>query len=158
MLAPETPFSGGADLVMDPTNSDRLYAVMWDHRREPDVRTYGGVGSGLFRSDDGGDTWKRLQNVLELTPGNANGPADESGLASDETLGRIGVALAPSDPTRVYVITTHTFGQDKGFYVSDDAGESFKRRRGRGRRAASAGGSGGSGSTRRTSSTCSWPA
>ena len=125
VLAPETPFSGGADLVMDPTNSDRLYAVMWDHRREPDVRTYGGVGSGLFRTDDGGDTWKRLQNVLTFTPGNANGPADESGLASDETLGRIGVAVAPSDPNRVYVITTHTFGQDKGFYVSNDAGESF---------------------------------
>ena len=125
VLAPETPFSGGADLVMDPTDSDRLYAVMWDHRREPDVRTYGGVGSGLFRTDDGGDTWKRLQNVLTFTPGNANGPADESGLASDETLGRIGVAVAPSDPNRVYVITTHTFGQDKGFYVSNDAGESF---------------------------------
>ena len=125
VLAPETPFSGGADLVMDPTDSDRLYAVMWDHRREPDVRTYGGVGSGLFRTDDGGDTWKRLQNVQTFTPGNANGPADESGLASDETLGRIGVALAPSNPKRVYVITTHTFGQDKGFYVSDDAGESF---------------------------------
>ena len=69
VLAPETPFSGGADLVMDPTNPERLYAVMWDHRREPDVRTYGGVGSGLFRSDDGGDTWKRLQNVVTFTPG-----------------------------------------------------------------------------------------
>jgi photosystem II stability/assembly factor-like uncharacterized protein len=125
VLAPETPFSGGADLVMDPTNPERLYAAMWDHRREPDVRTYGGVGSGLFRTDDGGDTWKRLQNVETFTPGNANGPPDTSGLASDETLGRIGVAVAPSDPNRVYVITTHTFGQDKGFYVSNDAGESF---------------------------------
>ena len=98
---------------------------MWDHRREPDVRTYGGVGSGLFRTDDGGDTWKRLENVLTCTPGNASGPADASGLASDETLGRIGVALAPSNPNRVYVITTHTFGQDKGFYVSNDGGDSF---------------------------------
>ena len=125
VLAPETPFTGGADLVMDPSDPDRLYAAMWDHRREPDVRTYGGVGSGLFRTDDGGDTWKRLQNVLTFTPGNASGPADASGLASDETLGRIGVAVAPNDPNRVYVITTHTFGQDKGFYVSNDAGESF---------------------------------
>ncbi|MGH3308751.1 MAG: WD40/YVTN/BNR-like repeat-containing protein, partial [Nocardioides sp.] len=125
VLAPETPFTGGADLVMDPSDPDRLYAAMWDHRREPDVRTYGGVGSGLFRTDDGGDTWKRLQNVETFTPGNANGPPDTSGLASDETLGRIGVAVAPSDPNRVYVITTHTFGQDKGFYVSNDAGESF---------------------------------
>ncbi len=125
VLAPETPFTGGADLVMDPTDPDRLYAAMWDHRREPDVRTYGGVGSGLFRTDDGGDTWKRLENVLTKTPAGPSGPADESGLESDETLGRIGVAVAPNDPNRVYVITTHTFGQDKGFYVSNDAGESF---------------------------------
>jgi photosystem II stability/assembly factor-like uncharacterized protein len=125
VLAPETPFTGGADLVMDPANPERLYAAMWDHRREPDVRTYGGVGSGLFRTDDGGDTWKRLENVVTKTPGGPGGPADESGLESDETLGRIGVAVAPSNPNRVYVITTHTFGQDKGFYVSNDAGESF---------------------------------
>jgi photosystem II stability/assembly factor-like uncharacterized protein len=125
VLANATPFSGGADLVMDPSNPNRLYAAMWDHRREPDIRTYGGVGSGLWRTDDGGATWKRLENVLTKTPGNNNGPPDESGLVSDDTLGRIGVAVAPSNPNRVYVITTHTFGQDKGFYVSNDAGESF---------------------------------
>jgi photosystem II stability/assembly factor-like uncharacterized protein len=119
VLAPETPFTGGADLVMDPRNPQRLYAAMWDHRREPDVRTYGGVGSGLFRTDDGGATWKRLQNVVTKTPG------DATGLVSDASLGRIGVALAPSNPDRVYVITTATFGQDKGFYVSNDGGESF---------------------------------
>jgi photosystem II stability/assembly factor-like uncharacterized protein len=120
VLAPETPFTGGADLVMDPENPDRLYAAMWDHRREPDVRTYGGLGSGLFRTDNGGNTWKRLENVKALTPG------DATGLAKDESLGRIGVALAPSNPKRVYVITTATFGQDKGFYVSDDRGETFQ--------------------------------
>ena len=119
VLAPETPFTGGADLVMDPRNPLRLYAAMWDHRREPDVRTYGGVGSGLFRTDNGGETWKRLENVVTKTPG------DATGLVSDPSLGRIGVTLAPSNPDRVYVITTATFGQDKGFYVSNDAGESF---------------------------------
>jgi photosystem II stability/assembly factor-like uncharacterized protein len=46
---------------------------------------------------------------------------------SDASLGRIGVALAPSNPDRVYVITTHTFGQDKAFLVSDDGGNSFTR-------------------------------
>jgi photosystem II stability/assembly factor-like uncharacterized protein len=120
VLAPETPFTGGADLVMDPRDPNRLYAAMWDHRREPDVRTYGGVGSGLFRTDDGGASWKRLENVETLTPG------DTTGLVSHESLGRIGVALAPNKPDRVYVITTATFGQDKGFYVSDNRGESFK--------------------------------
>jgi photosystem II stability/assembly factor-like uncharacterized protein len=119
VLAPATPFSGGADLVMDPRNPNRLYAAMWDHLREPDVRTYGGVGSGLWRTDDGGATWTRLENVVTKTPG------DATGLARDASLGRIGVALAPGNPDRVYVITTATFGQDKGFYVSNDGGESF---------------------------------
>jgi photosystem II stability/assembly factor-like uncharacterized protein len=122
VLEPATPFTGGADLVMDPRNPDRLYAAMWDHRREPDVRTYGGVGSGLFRTDDGGATWKRLDNVVS-----APTAADPTGLAVDASLGRIGVGLAPSNPDRVYVITTHTFGQDKGFFVSNDRGESFTR-------------------------------
>jgi photosystem II stability/assembly factor-like uncharacterized protein len=119
VLGPETPFTGGADLAIDPTNPNRIFAAMWDHRREPDVRTYGGVGSGLFRSEDGGDSWTRLDDVLELSPG------DATGLAPDASLGRIGVALAPGDPQRVYVITTATFGQDKGFYVSRDGGDSF---------------------------------
>jgi photosystem II stability/assembly factor-like uncharacterized protein len=122
VLAPATPFTGGADLVMDPRNPNRLYAAMWDHRREPDVRTYGGVGSGLWRTDNGGATWKRLENVVS-----APTPADPTGLAVDQSLGRIGVALSPSNPDRVYVITTHTFGQDKGFFVSNDGGESFTR-------------------------------
>jgi hypothetical protein len=120
VLAPETPFAGGADLAIDPTNPNRIFAAMWDHRREPDLRTYGGLGSGLFRSDDGGDTWTRLENTV------TNSPRDVSGLKQDASLGRIGVALAPSNPNRVYVISTATFGQDKGFYVSDDGGDSFR--------------------------------
>jgi photosystem II stability/assembly factor-like uncharacterized protein len=119
VLTPETPFTGGIDLAIDPSNPNRIFAAMWDHRREPDLRTYGGTGSGLFRSLDGGDTWTRLTNVTSLSPG------DATGLASSDTLGRIGVALAPSNPSRVYVITTATFGQDKGFYVSNDGGDSF---------------------------------
>jgi hypothetical protein len=92
---------------------------MWDHQRTPEFRIYGGSGSGLFRSTDGGNRWTRLQNVETFSPG------DTTGLASSETLGRIGVAIAPSNPDKVYVITTATYGQDKGFYVSDDGGESF---------------------------------
>jgi photosystem II stability/assembly factor-like uncharacterized protein len=119
VLANPTPFSGVADLAMDPRDPNRIYAAMWDHRREPDVRTYGGVGSGLWRTDDGGATWKRLDNVVTKTPG------DPTGLAVDQSLGRIGVALAPSNPDRVYVITSHTNGDNKGFYVSNDRGETF---------------------------------
>jgi photosystem II stability/assembly factor-like uncharacterized protein len=120
VLAPENGFSGGIDLAIDPSNPDRIFAAMWQRRREPDLRTYGGVGSGLWRSDDGGDTWERLENVTSLSPG------DETGLTRSDTLGRIGVALAPNNPNRVYVITTATFGQDKGFYVSNDGGDSFQ--------------------------------
>jgi DNA-binding transcriptional ArsR family regulator len=119
VLAPETPFTGGIDLAIDPSNPDRVFAAMWDHRREPHIRKYGGVGSGLFRSDDGGETWTRLENVTTLASG------DPTGLASDPDLGRIGVAIAPSNPDRVYVITGRTNGGDKGFYVSNDGGASF---------------------------------
>jgi hypothetical protein len=83
---------------------------------------YGGVGSGLYRSDDGGDTWTRLENIV--------GPVNSydqtgSGLTSDPSLGRIGVAVAPSDPNRVYVVFGSPCGPDKGFYVSNDGGDSF---------------------------------
>jgi photosystem II stability/assembly factor-like uncharacterized protein len=120
ILGPENGFSGAIDLAVDPTNPNRIFAAMWQRRREPDLRTYGGVGSGLWRSEDGGDTWERLENVTSLSPG------DTTGLTRSDTLGRIGVALAPSNPDRVYVITTATFGQDKGFYVSNDGGDSFQ--------------------------------
>jgi photosystem II stability/assembly factor-like uncharacterized protein/transposase-like protein len=121
ILAPENEFTGGIDLAIDPTNPDRIFAAMWQRRREPDLRTYGGVGSGLFRTEDGGDTWERLENVT----GTLN-PGDTTGLAQSELLGRIGVAIAPSDPNRIYVITTQTGGQDKGFFVSNDGGDSFQ--------------------------------
>jgi hypothetical protein len=117
VLPPETPFSGGIDLAIDPSNPDRIYAAMWDHRRQPHLRTYAGVGSGVFRSDDGGDTWTRLDNVVDLEPG-------ETGLASDESLGRIGIGLAESNPERLYVIAGGQAGL-VGFYVSDDGGDSF---------------------------------
>jgi Sortilin, neurotensin receptor 3, len=113
--------TGGVDLTIDPTNPKRVFAALWDHKRNSGARVYGGVGSGLFRSDDGGDTWKRLENV------NGTSPTDQSGtgLKSDESLGRIGVAVAPNDPKRVYVITGNSLGPDKGFYVSNDGGDSF---------------------------------
>ena len=53
ILAPENGFSGGIDLAVDPSNPNRIFAAMWQRRREPDLRTYGGVGLGLWRSEDG---------------------------------------------------------------------------------------------------------
>ena len=51
----------------DPSNSQRIFAVLWDHHRNNGARTYGGIGSGLFRSDDGGDTWTPLTDGLPTT-------------------------------------------------------------------------------------------
>jgi hypothetical protein len=113
--------TGGVDLAIDPTRPDRVFAVLWDHKRNNGARVYGGVGSGLFRSDDGGDNWKRLENIQGTHPSDEAG----TGLKSDASLGRIGVALAPGDPNRVYVISGTQFGPDKGFYVSNDGGDTF---------------------------------
>jgi photosystem II stability/assembly factor-like uncharacterized protein len=113
--------TGGVDLAQDPANHNRVYAVLWDHKRNNGARVYGGVGSGLFRTDNGGDTWTRLQNVN----GTASTDAAKTGLTSDASLGRIGVAVAPNDPNRVYVVSGTQYGLDKGFYVSNDGGDSF---------------------------------
>ncbi|HZC74106.1 MAG TPA: hypothetical protein VE442_25700 [Jatrophihabitans sp.] len=113
--------TGGVDLAIDPANHNRIYAVLWDHHRNNGARVYGGVGSGLFRSDNGGNTWTRLQNVNGVAPTDDAG----TGLTSDVSLGRIGVAIAPSDPNRVYVVSATQYGPDKGFYVSNDGGDSF---------------------------------
>ncbi len=114
--------TGGVDLAMDPANHNRVYATLWDHKRNNGARVYGGVGSGLFRTDNGGKSWTRLQNIDGSAPTDASG----TGLTSDASLGRIGVAIAPNNPNRVYVISGTQYGLDKGFYVSDDGGTTFK--------------------------------
>ena len=110
VLAGDNSTTGAADLAIDPTNPNRVFAAMWDHLREPDLRTYGGVGSGVYRSTDGGTTWQRLTNGLP--PPSA-------------TIGRIGVAVAPSNPQRVFAIVIQTGGLFQGLYRSDDGGDSW---------------------------------
>ncbi len=122
VLAPPNDTTGGIDLAIDPSNHNRIFAALWDHKRNNGARVYGGVGSGLYRSDDGGDTWTRLENIV--------GPVNSydqtgTGLHSDPSLGRIGIGVAPSDPSRVYVVFGSPYGPDKGFYVSNDGGDSF---------------------------------
>ncbi len=105
--------TGAADLVMDPADPQVLYAALWAARVAPwEVR--GGesfviAGSGLYKSTDGGTTW------LPLTKGL---PTGEDGLA------RIGIAIASSEPKRVY-LTVESKNKGAGIYRSDDAGESF---------------------------------
>jgi hypothetical protein len=112
ILAGANDFTGATEVFLDPSNAQRLYAILWDHRREPDKRTYGGVGSGIFRSTNGGATWQRLGNGLP--PASAD-------------VGRIGLGVSASDPRRLYAIVNQTSGFFEGFYGSTDGGDRWTR-------------------------------
>ncbi len=100
--------TGVADLVADPSNPDKLFAALWDFRRTPDFFRSGGPGSGLYVTYDGGDTWSEL------------GP-DEGLPAGD--LGRMGLAVAPSDPDVVYALVE---AERSELLRSDDGGRTFR--------------------------------
>src|ERR1700722_41582 len=102
---------GGMDLVFDPRNSQTIFASMWSSRRPPWTTGggYDGTESGLYKSTDGGNTWQQLSKGL---PGPAEG------------IGRIGPAVSPSDPDRMYAWVNAKKGS--GIYRSDDAGESWQ--------------------------------
>jgi photosystem II stability/assembly factor-like uncharacterized protein len=103
--------TGAIDLAFDPRNAQTIYGVMWASRRPPWTTSgaYGAPGSGLYKSVDGGTTWRELTE----------------GLPSGSNLGRIGIAIAPSDPSRMYAMVQS--GNAGGVYRSDDAGEGWQR-------------------------------
>jgi photosystem II stability/assembly factor-like uncharacterized protein len=94
--------TGASDLCMDPTNPRILYAGFWQVGRKPWTLESGGPGSGVFKSTDGGDTWKRLEGGLP------------TGI-----LGRIGITVSPARPDRVWAIVEAGKG---GLFRSDDGG------------------------------------
>jgi len=121
---------GAVDLALDPQHSRTLYASLWATRRPP-WSVYAPTnlpGGGLYKSTDGGDTWQKLGN----------------GLPADESVGKIGVAVAPSNSNRVYAVVDDlgtaiapslrvaaAKGPDApkpagGIYVSDDAGATWR--------------------------------
>jgi photosystem II stability/assembly factor-like uncharacterized protein len=101
--------TGAIQVEFDPTNPQIIFADMWEHREGPwENGNFSGTNSGLYKSTDGGDTWRRL------TPGLP---------AAGQGLGRIGVGMAPSDPKRMYA--TVDARENGGIYRSDDAGESW---------------------------------
>lgn len=100
--------TGGIDVLFDPTNANKIYAVLWEARQAPwENGVFSGPGSGILVSEDGGDTWRPLTEGL---------PTFEN-----DGLGRIGITVAPSDPMRLFA--TVEAQQNGGLYRSDDAGE-----------------------------------
>ena len=103
--------TGGADVVLSPTDPNTVYAVLWAARQGPwENAAWSGPTSGLFKSTDGGASWSQLAGGLPTT---ADG------------LGRLGIGISPSDPRRIYV--TATAGAKSGLYRSDDAGATWTR-------------------------------
>jgi photosystem II stability/assembly factor-like uncharacterized protein len=102
--------TGGIDVVIDPKNPSVVYAVMWEARQGPwENGVFTGPGSGVFKSTDGGATWRPIMKGL---------PTFE-----EHNLGRIGITIAPSDTRRLFA--TVEASRNAGLYRSDDAGESW---------------------------------
>ncbi|MEO6348756.1 MAG: hypothetical protein ABIO60_12685 [Aquaticitalea sp.] len=101
--------TGCADLTMDPKNPNVLYASMWEFRRSGWSFESGGENSALYKSIDGGATWNKIQNGF---------PKGK--------LGRLGIAIAPSNPNILYTVIEAEEDLKKGLYRSDDAGASWK--------------------------------
>ena len=99
--------TGAADLAMDPNNPDHLYAALWHHGRTPWFILSGGEGGGIYKSTDGGSSWRQVTAGL---------PA---------LVGKIGLDLAASMPSRLYAIVEAELGLG-GLYVSDDFGEQWR--------------------------------
>jgi photosystem II stability/assembly factor-like uncharacterized protein len=101
--------TGAIDVAFDPSDPNTIYAVLWEARQGPwENGAFRGPGSGIYKSADGGDTWRALTDGL---------PTFEDGL------GRIGITVASSDPSRLYA--TVAVGGTGLVYRSDDAGESW---------------------------------
>ena len=100
--------TGAVDLSMDPRNPRILYATTWQAHRTPWSLESGGAGSGLWKTTDGGDTWKRLTGE-----GLPKGP-----------WGRLGVAISPANPDRVWAVIEADAG---GVYRSDDRGRTWQK-------------------------------
>ena len=102
---------GAGDLEMDPSDPNVLYAGMWQARRFAWGLRAAGPGTGLYKSTDGGDTWRNLTN--------------NPGLPTGENRGRIGVAVSGANPNRVWTIVEAEDDQT-GVFRSDDGGASWE--------------------------------
>ena len=103
------PSTGAGDVIMDPKNPNVLYASMWQFRRTGWGFNSGGENSGLYKSTDGGATWNKIHNGF---------PKGK--------LGRIAVAVAPSDGNILYAVLETEDKSKNGLWKSTDAGKSWE--------------------------------
>ncbi|MFQ5705378.1 MAG: glycosyl hydrolase [Gemmatimonadales bacterium] len=102
--------TGVTDIEFDPSNPDVIYAAAYQRRRRIWSLLGGGPGSGIYKSTDGGESWRKITNGL---------PKGD--------MGKIGLAVTPADPDIVYA-TIQANDEERGFYRSRDKGESWERR------------------------------
>jgi len=100
---------GATELVMDPRIPDRMFAATWQRHRTVAAYMGGGPGTGLYRSDDGGDTWTELTNGIPKT-----------------WKGKTGLAISPHDPDVLYA-AVELDRRTGGLYRSNDGGNSWKK-------------------------------
>jgi photosystem II stability/assembly factor-like uncharacterized protein len=102
--------SGCVDLNMDMNNPRVLYAAMWDHRRLPWAVQSGGKGSGLYKSNDGGESWEKIQQGLP------------------KELGKMAISVSRANSNKVYaLVESDTHKEQGGLFASNDGGANWNR-------------------------------
>jgi len=101
--------TGCADLAMDPSDPNTLYASMWEFRRTGWSFNSGGDNSALYKSTDGGKKWDKIHNGFP-----------------EGKLGRLAIGVAQSNPKTLYTVIESEKNEDKGLYKSVDGGENWK--------------------------------
>jgi photosystem II stability/assembly factor-like uncharacterized protein len=103
-------YTGVNEVHMDPRNPDVMYAVTWQRLRNVAVVIDGGPGTGIHKSEDGGETWRELTNGLP-----------------EEMMGKTGLAISPQNPDTIYA-TIELNNRTGGFWRSDDGGENWEKK------------------------------
>ena len=106
---------GAVDLVMNPKNPRELYAALWRAERKPWTLIDASRDGGVWKTTDGGDTWTRLTD-----------PSADNGLPSETLFGRIGLAISPANPQRVWALISAP-DPHGGIWRTDDGGESWEK-------------------------------